>query len=279
MTERALIEHLTRSPEAREDPGLGLTITRQQERVWLQDGVPKRTGPVHGAGCSGHIEGVILTDDGETLFEVKSINAYNFGKVAGCRTVDEAFSDHFFYQRYPAQGQVYMSGAGFDRMLWFICPRGDHLNWHELTQERDDAQVAALALKSRMVDDFVAEGKTPDPVWIDRVCDHCPWLGDCFGAVSREPGEIADLDDPQLSEALDRIEALSEMVREHNRLKDYVKARCREVDGAQCGRWTITGKWQTRKAYSVNESTFWVSKQVTADEDAAARTSRLAADL
>jgi hypothetical protein len=123
-----------------------------------------------------------------------------------------------------------------------------------------DLDVAEEAIKkAEKVNEALRKNELPDRIPFDsKICGDCPFFHICNPTEVLREVEIEN--DTELAEMLERLEELESAKKEYDRINKLVKERIKGKDKVIVGSFYITGKWVTRKAYQVKESTYWQPK-------------------
>ena len=126
-----------------------------------------------------------------------------------------------------------------------------------------DYQLGEEALKrAEAVNAHVAAGTEPDPAEYDEeMCGRCGYVHIC---TPERIGTEVEIDTGELASILDRLEELKPYVSEHRELDEQVKKAVEGREKILAGSWFVTGKWNTRKSYTVAEARYWTRKIIRA---------------
>lgn len=205
---------------------------------------------------TGHIDGKVLLDGEAVPIEIKSMAPWIWDAITSMEDFDDA--PRPWLRKYPAQMQLYL--------LLSNSPRGFLILKNKATGQLKELEVAldyekteAVLARLERVNEHVKAGTEPPPIVYDEhICGACPFYQRaCQPEVLRTALDWRD--DAKLAEKLERREALAPAKREYEQLDKEIKAACRGIEKAVCGEWLITGKPVTRKAYTVESTTSWVT--------------------
>ena len=151
---------------------IGCTIIRQQEHAEVD--IPNSKF----WKISGRAEGVLLPPFSEgawLLYEIKSVDPNTLYKI---NSIEDLFCKHWAYQRYSAQGQLYMAAKSYPEMLFILKARG-------LADMKIFPYAANRSLQEDLVNKAAAvvshvEAETfPNPINDPAICSRCEFAHIC----------------------------------------------------------------------------------------------------
>ena len=206
---------------------------------------------------TGHPEGWISEDDGQTweLIEIKGLHPNFFDRV---HRWQDFLGMGPIYARYPAQGQIYMLLENVARMTFLIGKKGSYaVKWLPMALDYEYAE--SLITKAERINRMVDNGPIPARVTDPEVCQVCPFKLHCLPDQDYGPGAEL-LDDGELLTLLRRRDDLAPLSKEYAAVDTRVKARVKDKPLVLIGEYEIRGEPQSRRAYEVKPTTFWVTK-------------------
>ena len=204
---------------------------------------------------TGHIDGKIQVSDALLPFEFKSMSPWIWDKTT---TIDDLHAaKQPWLRKYPAQVMLYTLLANASEALLILKNKLTG-RLKDLLVPLDFTYAESLLKKAERVNAHVAAGTTPPPIpWEEAICGSCKFGHICLPEAKREALQFVAF--PELEEKLKRRAALETAKQEFDALDKEVKETVKGQAKVVVGDFLITGKEQTRKAYPVKASTFWVT--------------------
>lgn len=209
---------------------------------------------------TGHVDGHVLINGGPPYpLEIKTCSPFVFKAI---NTVEDLKRGKYLYLRkYPVQLTLYMLMNNVERGVFLFKDKVSGAMkeiWMDL-----DYQLGEEALKrAEAVNAHVAAGTEPDPAEYDEeMCGRCGYVHIC---TPERIGTEVEIDTGELASILDRLEELKPYVSEHRELDEQVKKAVEGREKILAGSWFVTGKWNSRKSFTVPESRYWSRKIIRA---------------
>lgn len=207
---------------------------------------------------TGHVDGILRYKDNSFPFDVKTTNPYDFDKLT---SAEDFLNSHKTYHRnYIAQLQLYL--------LMTNNPVGCLIMKNKLTgalrsvfMQIDYAFCENILKRAERVYAALAQNEPAARTENIDHCLQCPFRHLCLPDLAMSPG-VQVIDDLELGGLLERRNQLKPMADEFKdtdeTIKDFIKPH--GAGERICGEWLIQTKEQTKKEYTVKESTFLVTK-------------------
>lgn len=212
----------------------------------------------------GHIDGKITRNGSRpVVFDVKSISPYGFAKI---NTVDDMLNHRsFYYQKWPAQLQIYMLMEGEDRAMMILKSKTtgeikaipftlDYDYAESLLKKAEAVQQGVEMYSSKpdsWEDDWLQQNRADD---ID-ICQGCHFKTICRPNIDAGAGAVT-FDDPEMEQKIERHEEIKPIAKEydelHEEITDEAKVAFEQGHPALLvGHWVISGKFSKRTVYNV----------------------------
>jgi CRISPR/Cas system-associated exonuclease Cas4 (RecB family) len=122
----------------------------------------------------GHPDGIIESDSGNMILEIKSANANKFKQITkeGVKAI---------YPAYYAQMQLYMHCQGLQRAFFIVMSKNDSSLYSEIV-ERDETTADRLIKRAKMI---LTTNSEPAKT-VSEYCDYCNYRWHCMN----EPGAL-----------------------------------------------------------------------------------------
>ena len=201
---------------------------------------------------TGHLD--IRVDFGDnTVYtgEIKGLNVYDWEKL---NTIEDFFkSKKLWIKKYPAQLMTYLYIKGEERGFFYLksIPRFQpKLIWVDL----DYIYMEEILKKAERIETHVKNNTLPEQCGDDSVCEYCPFAHICLPI---HIGKEVEVDAGELSSLLDRLDELKGAKKEYGEIDEQIGKMVKGKEKILAGNWFIVGQYQTRKAFSVGDVTFW----------------------
>lgn len=203
---------------------------------------------------TGHIDVRVDFGDGKIYTgEIKGLNIIDWERL---NTIEDFFKSRKpWIQKYPAQLMTYLYIKGEERGFFYLksIPRFQpKLIWVDL----DLGYMEKILQKTERVERHVAAGTLPDHIDDPSVCENCPFEHVCLPPINRD--DLKFLEGDEITELLERREALKEAANEYNQVDRLIKDKLKPfgVVKAVSGGFLIEGKEVFRKGYTVPDSSY-----------------------
>lgn len=203
---------------------------------------------------TGHIDIRVDFGDGKVYTgEIKGLNIIDWERL---NSVEDFFKSRKpWVQKYPAQLMTYLYIKGEERGFFYLksIPRFQpKLIWVDL----DLGYMEQILQKTERVEKHVAEGTLPDYIDDPFICENCPFEHVCLPPINRD--ELKFLENDEITELLERREALRKAADEYNQVDRMLKDKLKPfgVIKAVSGDFLIEGKEVSRKGYTVQDSSY-----------------------
>ena len=212
---------------------------------------------------TGHIDGIILGDDGNTYpFDVKSSSPYVFDSI---HTVDDLKNGRYHYLRkYPVQLNLYLLMGNAEKGL-FLFKNKVTGQLKEIWMDIDYELGEETLQRAEAINAHVAAGTLPDQYDCDD--DRCPFEHICLPDRIGKEVEIAT---DELAELLERFYELKAAASKYEKINKQIGKMVEGREKLLAGNYFISGKWVDRKGFTVKDSRYWKKtiKQLTEAQDA-----------
>ena len=205
---------------------------------------------------TGHIDAKVLVNGSAMPIEIKTSSPYVWGSL---NTLDDMKRGRYPYlRRYPAQMMLYllMDNKETGLFLFFNKLTGE---LKEIPCPLDYQLGEALIQKADSINSHVAAGTIPPCIEYDEMtCGECGFLHICLPEIRRP--ELVMEDDPELGSDLKRWYELKPLKAEYEKLDKGIKEKVNGREKLVVDDFLITSKLQHRKAYTVGENDYTVTK-------------------
>jgi CRISPR/Cas system-associated exonuclease Cas4 (RecB family) len=205
---------------------------------------------------TGHIDAKCLIDAKAYPLEIKSTSPFVFDKI---NSIDDMLKSKYAYMKaYPGQMMLYLLMDNKERGFFLLKNKVTGA-MKEIPVDLDYDIGEALLQKATAINTHVANKTLPDPIEYDEnVCSDCGYNHIC--TPDRIGKEVEIIDNEELEELLKRYEELKPSTKEYDEIDKRISEIVNGKEKLLVGGWFITGKEQTRKAFTVKEGKFWVKK-------------------
>ena len=201
---------------------------------------------------TGMIDAKVEADGGLYPLEVKALSPYVWPSL---NTIEDFHrSNRLWIRKYPAQLMIYLLMAEEERGIFYIV---NGMNWEPkcVWVELDYEYADKILNKIKAVNQHIKDGTFPEGIADPDICPDCPFISTCLPEIIRDPISIDD--DPELEEELERWEELKPYNKEYEKLDKALKVKLEGIEQALVGNFLIMGKYQERKGYTVEDTTYW----------------------
>lgn len=196
---------------------------------------------------TGHIDGIVLTDDGPFPMEIKSCSPFVFKAI---NTIDDLKHGKYAYLRkYSTQLNLYLLMDNKEKGLFLFKDKVSGA-LKEIWMDIDWSLGEETLKRADAVNAHVAAGTLPDPINEDMWCDKCSYAHIC---LPEHIGKEVDIDTGNLADLLDRMDSLKQAVKEYEEIEEQVKKAVEGREKILAGSWFVSGKWVERKSYDIPE--------------------------
>ncbi len=217
---------------------------------------------------AGRIDGKVKIKDKIFPMELKSMSPNSWYSI---RTIgpfkgpfvlgdinDLRHHDKYYVRGYYGQIQLYMLMDNKEEGL-IVLKNKSNGQLKFLFTELDYEYAEKLIQKAEAVNEHVKKGTLPDRMEFDPdVCNDCPFRHICNPEEQFQDVEVET--DPEVIQMLERLEELKPYKKEYDEIRKILKERLKEKEKVLIGDFLVTGKWVTRKGYTVPEMTYWDMK-------------------
>jgi len=194
---------------------------------------------------TGHIDGVIMAEDGAWPLEIKSCSPFVFKAI---NTINDLKNGKYGYLRkYPAQLTLYCLMSNKEKgVILFKDKTSGQLKeiWMPLDYELGEE----LLKRAESINAHVAAGTLPDPINEDMWCDGCAFAHVC---LPEKIGKEVEIDTGELAILLDRLEELKPTYKEYEEIDEQIKKAVEGREKVLAGSWFCSGKWIDKKSYDI----------------------------
>jgi len=214
---------------------------------------------------TGHLDAKISQNGGDKYpFEVKSMNEHIWKRVNSVE--DLANSRQHWLRKYPAQITLYCHMEHAPMGLLYLKNKSNGQP-KALWVDYDLNYANELLAKATRINNYVAAGTVPERIDEAVVCERCDFGHVCNPDIIGAGVEIMDsaeleakLDHKAALEAI--VEPVKEAIKELGDLKDELRDDLTGKSDALVGKWHVTGKTVSRKAFSVQAGSYWSWKAI-----------------
>jgi CRISPR/Cas system-associated exonuclease Cas4 (RecB family) len=203
---------------------------------------------------TGHVDGLVQVNGGAYPIEIKSMSPFVFDSIQDINSLTKG--KYAYLRRYPTQLNLYMLMKGIDKAV-FLFKNKSTGAYKEVWMSLDYELGEETLQRAEAINAHVKAGTLPDRIADDSQCNDCPFLHIC---LPDHVGQEVEIDAGDLSEKLDRMEALKPAKQEYEEIDAEVKKAVEGREKVLAGGWMITGKWVDKKESVVKASRYWLKK-------------------
>lgn len=200
---------------------------------------------------TGHIDGLILADDGKTYpFDIKSSSPYVFDSI---NTVDDLKKGRYPYlKKYPVQLNLYLFMGNADKGF-FLFKNKVTGQLKEIWMDIDYELGEETLKRAEAINAHVLAGTLPESYDCDD--ERCPFEHICLPKRTGKEVEMPDTD--ELAKLIQRYYDLKGAAGEYEKLNKQISKMVEGKDKLLAGNYFVTGKWIDRQGFIVNDSRYW----------------------
>ena len=185
--------------------------------------------------------------------EIKSMNEHIYAEI---HTLDDMLnSDHYWIRGYIFQLQIYLEGTG-NEVGVFLLKTKNASQIRDIWVEKDPVLIGEIVAKADAIEAAVASGEAPERCEGSH-CRRCGFLTHCCpDFINKDAAEF--MHNEELEILLARRHELSEAGKEYAKIDRQIKAMLEGVEkNFLCGSFLVTGKYVSRKEYTVAAGESW----------------------
>lgn len=215
---------------------------------------------------TGHMDGFVLTDNGQIPLEIKTCSPFTWVKIDIYDDLMRLSRSRPWLAKWSAQMQIYLLLAEYEKGIILIKNKTTG-RFKQINVPLDYSYAEALIKKADRIEGHVKNGTRPDFVEDKSLCLDCPLAHVCKPPLSYGD-EMEVITDAEIIEMLERRMELAPTKKEYDELDRTVKDFLGDRTKVLLGDYHATAKRYMRKSYTVNEAevTRWKFERIEGEQ-------------